>query len=178
MLTLLVTAAIAMSSVVEMAFALGNDEPSNTANGDDFDGGIGSENGGGNPTCTDIALQTGGKNNSFMTAKHCIADYGEIEKDQNNTLLSTRNGENCVSYLGQSCDIRNGENCAPGAQECNPNISTDDSDKSSNYTSSNTLAQLQSDTENDSTENNRDQADESEESGDSNEEEDEQDQSK
>ena len=153
-----------MSSVVEMAFALRNDEPSDTANGNDFDGGIGSENGGGNPTCTDIALQTGGKNISFMTAKHCIADYGAIEKDQNNTLLSTRNGENCVSYLGQSCDFRNGENCAPGAQECNPNISTDDSDNSSNYTSSNTLAQLSD------TENNRDEAVESKESGDSNEE--------
>ncbi len=74
-----------MSGVMETAFALENDEPNDSANGDDFDGDIGIENNRGNPTCTDITLPTGGKNISLMTSKHCISDYGAIG-GQNNTL--------------------------------------------------------------------------------------------
>ena len=48
----------------------------------------------------------------------------DILLDNNGAVLcDPRNGD-CVAYLGQSCDFRNGQGCVLGAQECNPNNST------------------------------------------------------
>lgn len=48
----------------------------------------------------------------------------DIILDNSGAVLCDPRQEDCVAYLGQSCDFRNGKGCVPGAQECNPNNST------------------------------------------------------